>query len=61
MVKKVNSQKRLTVVECWFTEGKKTDAKPILSTELPTGAVTGAGSLWPEECVLAPYQNAFGG
>ncbi len=43
-------KKTLTIVLCWLTEGQKQDEKktPILWTERPTGAIMGAGSLWPE-------------
>jgi hypothetical protein len=47
--KRANNPKKLTVVVCWLTVGQELDEKssPILWTERPTGAVIGAGSLWP--------------
>jgi hypothetical protein len=41
--------KMLTVVLCWLPKSQGQDEKrtPILWTEQPTGAVMGAGSLWP--------------
>jgi hypothetical protein len=43
------AKKRLTVVECWLTQGQEPDEETqrILWTERPTGALVGAGSLWP--------------
>jgi hypothetical protein len=42
-------QKKLTVVVCSLRKGQEPDEKrkPILWTERPTGAVMGAGSVWP--------------
>jgi len=47
-------KKKLPVVLCWLTEVQKPDEKkqPILWTERPTDAVTGAGSLWPSVLTL---------
>jgi len=45
------TKKQLTVVLCWLIESQERDEKrtPIMWTERPTAAVTGAaaGSLWP--------------
>jgi hypothetical protein len=49
------AMKRLTVVQCWLTQGKEPDEKsqPILWTERPTGgALVGAGSLWPSQDLM---------
>jgi hypothetical protein len=37
------------MVLCWLTESQEQDEKrtPTLWTERPTGAIRGAGSLWP--------------
>ncbi len=44
---KVNSQKRLTGVQCWLVQGQDPNEKkqPILRTERSTGALVGTGSL----------------
>jgi hypothetical protein len=45
-VEKKNTQKRLTVVQCWLTQGQKLDEEmqPIVWAEQPTGALVSAGS-----------------
>jgi hypothetical protein len=43
---KVSNQKKLTVVQCWLTQGQELDEEMQLMvwTEQPTDALVGAGS-----------------
>jgi hypothetical protein len=49
-VKGQSSHTRLTVVQCWLTQGQELDEKKAAHsrTEWPTGALVGAGLVWQD-------------